>query len=117
MDSIVRENLMKKFALILTTGLLLAACGSQTSDKQYLVDKCVSEGEAQETCDCVVTAMENNLDDKTFAKLVDAAKSGGDPDAAMEEIMGDMSDPEDMQKIMALGLEVMQCNPDGLKFE
>ncbi|NNE57589.1 MAG: hypothetical protein HKN36_05735 [Hellea sp.] len=104
---------MKKILLAAVTVTFLAACGSKGGgDSALLVDKCVEDGEAdKETCVCMVGAMEDNLDKKTFGKLVQAAKDGNDTDAVMEELMGDMSDPEAMEKMMKLGMAVMKCDP------
>jgi len=54
--------------------LVLAACGGmgRPSDKQALVSTCIERGEAEATCNCVVTALEKNLKPELFKKVAQA---------------------------------------------
>lgn len=54
--------------------LVLVGCGGvgRPSDKQVLVSTCIEKGEAEATCNCVVTALEKNLKPELFKKVAQA---------------------------------------------
>ena len=54
----------------LVAALTLAGCGGGKSGHQQLVDTCVAEGEAPETCVCIVDAMEAKLSPDLFKRTV-----------------------------------------------
>ena len=130
---------MKKLVLVAMTAALIAGCGKKDkpkeaaeeptktetvvtetteaadakSDVDYMIESCQKDNEMDAaTCGCVVNAMADGLKPENFNKLVEAAKSGGDPEAVMEEIMGDGSDPEVMMEVMAVGMGMMECDPE-----
>ncbi|WP_018998350.1 hypothetical protein [Hirschia maritima] len=65
---------MKKTIALAVCALALSACGG--NHKSTLVKACVDEGEDKKMCACLADELEENTDEKTFALLAKAAKSG-----------------------------------------
>lgn len=98
---------MKK-TMIAAAGLMaLAACGGGESDRQALVDACVSDGTSdQETCECMADAAEKNLDEDLYEKFADAARQGED---GGEEILNDLDAEEQAQFMSFIMQAAVTC--------
>lgn len=87
--------------------LALAACGGAGGDRQAIVDACVEDGSAStETCECMATAAEENLDGPLFKKLAEAAKNG---DEDTSEMMNDLTGEEQTQFMTFAMQAAMTC--------
>lgn len=106
---------MKNLLIAGVMVLGLAACGGSGGDaKSKLVKACLDEGgTAEAECNCMADAAVENLDADLLGKMVQAAESGSDSDAAMNEIMGDLT-PEQMGQFMAFAMEAgTTCGLEG----
>jgi len=104
---------MKKMIIggMMAAGMIaLTACGGGGNAKAELVKACMAEeGSTQSECDCMADAAVEQLDDDLLKILVKAAKSGDQSDAAMAEVMGDLS-PEQMNQFMGFAMTAgMTC--------
>lgn len=71
----MRQTLIAGAAL-----LILAACGGNgASDRDAIVDNCVSKSESAETCGCMADAMKSKLSQPLFKKVADTARKGETP--------------------------------------
>ena len=98
---------MKKFLFAAGGLMLLTACGGG-NDRAAIIDSCMAEGGSdKKTCECMADAAEENLNDKLYGKLADAARKG-DENAA-NALMDDLS-PEDQGQFMAFAMQAaMTC--------
>ena len=87
--------------------LAIAACGGGAGDRQAIVDACVEDGSTdKETCECMATAAEENLDGALFGKLAKAARDGEDNTS---EMMNDLSGEEKTQFMSFAMQAAMTC--------
>ena len=68
--NVEREMPMRAFALagLMAAGMLAGCTGGEGRDQ--LIETCVAEGEAPETCACIVDAMEDKLSADLFKRTV-----------------------------------------------
>lgn len=71
----------------------LAGCGGR-SDHAALVEACAADGSTTESCECMATAAEDQLSPKLYGILVDAARSGEDPD---DDVLAELTPAEQGQ--------------------
>ena len=79
---------MKYSALAALLALGLAGCGGGGGgDRAALVKACQEDGSMEtEACECMADAAEEELSPEMYKLLVDSAKSGGDPEDAMNNL-------------------------------
>ncbi len=97
---------MKKVIFASVFALTLAACGGGGGGKAAQLTKlCMAEeGSSAAECECMSNAAVEKLDGDMVDMLLKAAAKGDDSDAAMAEMMGDLS-PEQMTKFMTFAME------------
>lgn len=92
--------------------LMLAACGQGAegpTDRELLVRACVAEGEAEETCNCIANAMEQNLSAGLYSKT---AKAVGQDGQDMMTFVGDLTMEEQLAFNAVLG-DMFACSLAG----
>ena len=101
---------MRKIVAVTVFTLAVAACGSAGSKEAKLTDLCMKDGGTSKAeCECMSKAAVEKLDGKLIDKLIKASEKGDDSDAAMSEMMSNMT-PEEMGQFMAFGMEIgMSC--------
>lgn len=104
---------MKKMIIggMMAAGMIaLTACGGAGNAKAELVKACMAEeGSTQTECDCMANAAVEQLDGDLLKLLVKAAKSGDQSEAAMGEMMGELT-PEQMSQFMGFAMAAgMTC--------
>lgn len=82
---------MKYSALAAMLALGLAACGGGGGgDRAALVKACQEDGSMEtEACECMADSAKEELSPKLYNVLVESAKSGGDPEDAMNKLSGE----------------------------
>ena len=92
--NVEREMPMRAFALagLMAAGMLAGCTGGEGRDQ--LIETCVAEGEAPETCACIVDAMEAKLSPDLFKRSVVAIAREKRP---VGEYILSLSDAEKMQ--------------------
>lgn len=96
---------MKKVFFASVFALALAACGGGNKEAQ-LAKMCMDEGDNSSVeCDCMAKTAVDKLDGDMVNLLLKAAKKGDDTDAAMTEMMGDLT-PAQMGQFMTFGMEI-----------
>ncbi len=100
-----RGSQMKKVIIASVLAIGLAACGGGGDKAAQLTKLCMAEEDSNAAeCECMSTAAVDKLDGEMVDMLLKAAKSGGDSDAAMASMMGDLT-PEQMGKFMTFAME------------
>ena len=86
---------------------VLSGCGGlgRPSDKQVLVATCLEQGEAEATCNCVVGALEKNLDP---ARLKQVAKAVGRDKQDMQDYLNSLPE-EDLLAFSAITNDLEAC--------
>ncbi len=99
--------LMRILVTMAAALLVLAGCGGlgRPSDRQALVSTCIEKGEAEATCNCIVTALEKNLKPELFKKV---AKAAGREKQDMLEYMNSVPD-EDLLAFSAVTNDLEAC--------
>ena len=103
---------MKAGVIAAAAGLMLAACGQgaeRPSDRELLVRTCVSDGEAEETCNCIAGAMEDNLSTELFSKT---ARAVGEDGTDMMTYVGELTLEEQLAFNAVLG-DMFACSLAG----
>ncbi|WP_273417613.1 hypothetical protein [Hyphomonas adhaerens] len=91
----VRETPMRTITLAgLAFAAALTGCGGSKDSHDQLVDTCIAEGEAPETCACIVDAMEAKLSPDLFKRSAVAISREKRP---VGEYILSLSDDEKMQ--------------------
>lgn len=97
-----------RFGIVSAAALaVLSGCGGlgRPSDKQVLVATCLERGEAEATCDCIVGALENNLDPKLFSQVAQAV---GREKQDMQDYLNSLS-KEDLLAFSAITNDLEAC--------
>lgn len=93
--STVRETPMRAIILAGLAGTgMLAGCGGPSDGHEQLVRTCIAEGEAPETCSCIVDAMETKLSADLFKRSAVAIAREKRP---VGEYILSLTDDEKMQ--------------------
>ena len=96
---------MRKLFAVTVFTLAVSACGGANKEAK-LTQLCLKDdGGSQEACECMAKAAVEKLDGKMVDALIAAAATGDDTDAAMTELMSDMT-PDQMGQFMAFGMEI-----------
>lgn len=104
---------MRNIILAPVIALGLAACGGGSGGaKAAIVEACMNEdGGTQKSCTCFADLAEEKLDPEVLQALAKAAKAD-DPEAAMQEAMGDIG-MDKIGQFMELGMEAStKCEMD-----
>lgn len=96
---------MKKTLIACTFALALTACGGGSKEAK-LTQLCIDDGSSSKAeCECMAKAAVDKLDGALIDKLIKASSNSGGSDAAMSEMMSDLT-PEQMGQFMAFGMEI-----------
>lgn len=96
---------MKKVFIASALALALTACGGGNKEAE-LAKLCIADGDnTAEECNCMAKSAVEKLDGEMVNLLLKAAKTGDDSDAAMTEMMGELTS-EQMGQFMAFGMEI-----------
>lgn len=101
------DIMIRTVSLPVALAALLSACaGEDQSDKAALIASCISSGETEKTCKCVVEEVDKTLDDESLHFVLLASKYNDAPPAEADRIRAQLEalPPDKQEKLAQSGL-------------